>query len=348
MSHALYRLGRFAARRPWRVIGTWFVLSVLVVAASAAFGRDLEDSFKVPGLDSQKAVDLLNAAKSDRAGLTAQIVLTPRQRDATFFDSPEAKSALAKVQGAGVKLPNVLGTNDPAGTLAIGKDAAVQSQAISADGRVALIRLQYPVIEELSKRDLDNLKRFGTEQRKDSPLQIELSGDLFFSFEEPKQSTGEIIGLLAAVVILLLAFGSFIAMSLPIGMALFGLALGVSSMSLITYLIDIPSWAPQMASMVGLGVGIDYALFLVTRHREFLKRGMSIEESIGRAVATAGQASIFAGGTVVIAILGMAVAGVPFLSLRSRYFPHFSDSPAIGSTSPEGAGESRVPESPKH
>lgn len=122
------------------------------------------------------------------------------------------------------------------------------------------------------------------------------------------------IGVIAAIIILLLAFGSLIAMGLPIGMAMFGLALGVGSMSLITYLVDIPSFAPQMASMIGLGVGIDYALFLVTRHREFLARGMTVEESAGRATATAGQAVIFAGGTVVIAILGLAIAGLPFMT----------------------------------
>ena len=94
-----------------------------------------------------------------------------------------------------------------------------------------------------------------------------MGGDLFFAFEEAETGTGEMIGVLMAVIILLVAFGSFIAMGLPIGLTLFGLALGISSMSLITYLIDIPSWAPQMASMIGLGVGIDYALFLVTRHR---------------------------------------------------------------------------------
>ena len=103
-------------------------------------------------------------------------------------------------------------------------------------------------------------------------------------------------------------------MGLPIGTALFGLALGFSSLGLLNHLIDIPSWAPTMVSMVGIGVGIDYALFLVTRHREYLAQGMTIQESAGRAVATAGQAVIFAGGTVVIAILGLAVAGVPFVT----------------------------------
>ena len=116
------------------------------------------------------------------------------------------------------------------------------------------------------------------------------------------------------MVILLLGFGSVVAMGLPIGMAVFGIVLGVGSMSLITRLFEIPSWAPVIASMVGLGVGIDYALFIVTRHREYLATGLSVEESVGRALATAGRAVVVAGGTVVIAILGLAVSGVPFLT----------------------------------
>ena len=313
MSHALYRLGRFAARRPWVVIGTWLVVSVVVVAASGAFGRELEAEGSVPGLDSQEAVDLLSAAESDTAGLTAQVVMTPLDDGVTFFESADAQAALSEVQAGVATLPHVLGTSDPAGALAAGPEAAETSGSVSPDGRIALIRVQYPVIEELSVGDLENLKEFGVEAREGSPMQIEMGGDLFSSFEEA--STGsEMIGVIAAVIILLLAFGSLIAMGLPLGMALFGLALGISSMSLITYLVDIPSFAPQMASMIGLAVGIDYALFLVTRYREFLARGMTIEESVGRAVATAGQAVVFAGGTVVIAILGLAVAGVPFMT----------------------------------
>lgn len=314
MSHALYRLGRLAARRPWAVISTWIVIAVAVVGASAAFGAELEDSFNVPGLDSQDALDLLSAAQSDRAGLTAQVVVTPLDDTATFFDSSDAQDALAEVQRGAALLPNVLGTNDPSGALAEGPEAAVSSGSISEDGRIALIRVQYPVIEDLNFSDLDNLKEFGIEAGDGSPLQIELNGALFAAFEEPQTGVGEMIGIIAAVIILILAFGTLIAMGLPIGIALFGLALGISSMSLITYLVDVPSWAPQASSMIGLGVGIDYALFLVTRHREFLARGMTVEESVGRAVATAGQAVIFAGGTVVIAILGLGFAGVPFMT----------------------------------
>jgi RND superfamily putative drug exporter len=300
MSSSLYRLGRFAARRPWAVIGAWLVVSVLVVAASSAFGQKLEESFGAPGVDSQQATDLLSSAGSDQAGLTAQVVLTPLDDRVTFFNSPEARAALSQVRSVAAELPHVLGISDPA--------------TISPDGRVALIRLQYPVLEELDPSDLQNLKAFGVQAGQASPLRIELGGDLFFAFEEPEAEVGEAIGLAAAIVILLLAFGSVIAMGLPIGMALFGLALGISSMSLVTYLIDIPSWAPVLGSMVGLGVGIDYALILVTRYREYLARGLTVEESVGRAVASAGQAVVFAGGTVVIAILGLAVAGVPFMT----------------------------------
>jgi RND superfamily putative drug exporter len=314
MSHLLYLLGRFSARRPWVVIGTWLVVSVLVIAASGAFGRALEDSFQAPGLDSQRATELLTAARSDEAGLTAQLVVTPRDDHATFFESKDAQRALAQLQAGVTALPKVRRTSDPAGALAAGPEAAVTRRAVSGDGRVALIRIHYPVLEKLDAQDLESLKTFGVDAGEGSPLRLEMGGDLFFAFEEAETGTSELIGLIAAMIILLLAFGSLIAMGLPIGIALFGLALGISSMSLVTYLIDIPSWAPQLGSMVGLGVGIDYALFLVTRHREYLARGLPVEESVGRAVATAGQVVVFAGGTVVIAILGLAVAGVPFMT----------------------------------
>ena len=169
--------------------------------------------------------------------------------------------------------------------------AGARGGAISPDGRVALLRLQYPVLEELRRADLDALKALVTEARADTRLRIEMGGDLFFAFEEAETGVGELIGLVVAAVILLVAFGSIIAMGLPIGMALFGLALGISAMPLVAHLIDMPTWAPQLAAMIGLGVGIDYALLLVTRHREHLARGMTVEESAGRAVATAGQAA---------------------------------------------------------
>ena len=298
MSTHLYRLGRFAARRPWVVIGTWIALFVIVMAATAGFGKDLEDSMEVPGLDSQRAVDLLSLAESDSAGLTAQVVATPIG-DTASFSSIRERAALEELTAGLGSLPGVVATGEP---------------AISPDGRIALIRVQYPVLEASSVEDLDALKAFGETSRQGSPLQIEMGGELFFTFEEAPTGVGEMIGIVVAAIILLAAFGSVIAMGLPIGMALFGLALGITSMGLVTYLIDIPSWAPQMAMMIGLGVGIDYALFIMTRHREFLFEGRGVDDAAGRAIATAGQSVLFAGGTVVIAILGLAVAGLPFMT----------------------------------
>ncbi len=298
MSMLLYRLGQFAARRPKRVIGIWFLAAITVVGASSTFGRELDDSFTVPGVDSDEALQLLAAAQSDQAGITARVVVTPKNTGATFDAQAEA-AALDELRDMTAQLPNVV---------------TISEAAISPDGRVALIGVQYPLVEDLTVDDLINLETLLVEEAENPLLQVEAGGELFFTFDEPETGLGELIGIVAAVVILLLAFGSVIAMGLPIGMAIFGLAVGVTSLSLVTYLYEIPAWAPEIGAMVGLGVGIDYALFLVTRHREFMAQGMTVQESAGRAVATSGQAVIFAGGTVVIAILGLAVAGVPVLT----------------------------------
>ena len=289
-------------------------MSVVVVGASSAFGQDLEDYFGAPGVDSQKATDLLSSTGSDRVGLTAQVVVSPREEAMTFFNSDEAREGLTRVQAAAAELPRVLGTSDPAGALAAGREWAISSGTVSPDGRTAVVRLQYPVLEDLDPVDLENLKKFGVRAGDGSPLRIELGGDLFFAFEDPGAGVGEMLGLVLAVIILLVAFGSVVAMGLPIAMALFGLALGITSMSLISLVIDIPSWATVIGSMVGLGVGIDYALLIVSRHREFLALGLPVEEAVGRALSTAGQSVVFAGGTVVIAILGLVVAGVPVMT----------------------------------
>ena len=295
MPIALYRLGRFAARRPWTVLGTWFLVAAVVVVSSALGGKEFEDTFTVPGLDSDEALVLLEDAQSDEAGVNAQIVVAATD-GGLIIDRPEQ---VEDVRAELAALDDVIGVTDA---------------QFSPDGSVALLRVLYPPSAELSIATLEQLEELQAELDGVDELQVEASGELFFTFDEPETGTGEMIGIIAAMVILLVAFGSVIAMGLPIGTALFGLALGVSAMALVNHLIDIPSWAPQMAAMVGIGVGIDYSLFLVTRHREYLSQGMTVEESAGRAVATAGQAVIFAGGTVVIAILGLAVAGIPFMT----------------------------------
>jgi RND superfamily putative drug exporter len=294
IARALYRIGRHSASRPWTVLAAWLVVAAVTLGLSATVGRSLSDAFDAPGLDSTKATELLTKAGADEAGLTAQVVATPADRRATF-ESADARAALDRLRVTLAGLPNVLATSDP---------------AVSPNGRVAVVRLQYPVVEQLSRADLARLERTVEHARVGSPLRLEMGGDLFFAFEDAQTGYGEVLGLVAAVIVLLLAFGSVVAMGLPIVTALFSLAIGVGSLSLAAYLLDVPTWAPVIGSMVGLGVGIDYALFIVSRHRENLAAGHDVAESVGRALATAGRSVLFAGGTVVISILGLAVAGV--------------------------------------
>jgi RND superfamily putative drug exporter len=298
MSRLLYRWGRWSATRPWIAIGAWVLLSVLVVAGSAGFGKQLDDSMAAPGTDSQAAADLLAGADSGAGGLTAYVVATSSQDGETFVDSRQARVDLDRLESAVGDLPKVLGT----------------TEEVSPDGRVALVRVQYPEIGELAVSDLAALKAALAESRASSSLRLEAGGDLYFSFEQPPANVGEVLGLVVAAVILVVAFGSLLAAGLPLAVALFGLLVGASLIPLLGLLIDIPVWAPVMAAMVGLGVGIDYALFLLSRHREHLAAGLPVAESVGRSLATAGQAVVFAGGTVVVAILGLAFAGLPFVA----------------------------------
>ncbi len=315
MWQTLSRLGGSAARHPWRVITLWLLVAGLAVGAAAAAGGKTTDSLSVPGLDSEQAAVLLRSAGSDQAGMTAQVVVTPRDAAGTFFEPGPARTALARLQADVASLPRVLSTNDPAGVLAAGRDTAVRSGFVSPDGRVAVVRVQYPDQAELSVADLQALVAVGDRQPADSPLRVEMGGDLFFAFADEGGGAGELVGIVVAAAILLLAFGSLVAAALPLAMAAVGLAVGASTIALLARVTEVPSFAPVLGGMVGLGVGIDYALFVLARHREYLAHGVEVHEAAGRAGATAGQPVVFAGGTVVVSILGMAVAGVPFMTV---------------------------------
>ncbi|MFI1659152.1 MMPL family transporter [Streptomyces sp. NPDC020472] len=315
LSKALLRLGASAARRPWRVIAAWLIAATLAVLAAVAFGGRTADSMTAPGLDSQRAAELIERAGTGQEGMTAQVVVTPLDDAATFFDDDGARTALTRLRAEVQRLPHVLGTSDPAGALDAGGDTAVRGGLVSADGRIAVVRVQYPDQSRLSAEDLDALVDLGDRLRAELPLRIEMGGNLFYAFSDPDGGASELIGLLAAATILFLAFGSLVAAALPIGMAVFGLTVGVATMTVMAGVTDVPTFAPVLGSMVGLGVGIDYALFVLARHREYLARGLDPREAAGRAVATAGRPVVFAGGTVVVSILGLAVANVPFMTV---------------------------------
>ncbi|MFF0426628.1 MMPL family transporter [Streptomyces sp. NPDC004520] len=315
LSKALLRLGASAARHPWRVIAAWLIAATLAVLAAVAFGGRTADSMTAPGLDSQRAAELIERAGTGQEGMTAQVVVTPLDDGATFFDDDGARTALTRLRTEVERLPHVLGTSDPAGALDAGGDTAVRGGLVSADGRIAVVRVQYPDQSRLSAEDLDALVELGDRLRPELPLRIEMGGNLFYAFSDPDGGASELIGLLAAAAILFLAFGSLVAAALPIGMAVFGLTVGVATMTVLAGVTEVPTFAPVLGSMVGLGVGIDYALFVLARHREHLARGLDPQAAAGRAVATAGRPVVFAGGTVVVSILGLAVANVPFMTV---------------------------------
>ncbi|MEV4862429.1 MMPL family transporter [Streptomyces ossamyceticus] len=315
LSKALLRLGASAARHPWRVIAAWLIAATLAVLAAVALGGRTADSMTAPGLDSRRAAELIERAGTGQEGMTAQVVVTPLDAGATFFDDDGARTALTRLRAEVERLPHVLGASDPAGALDAGRDTAVRGGLVSADGRIAVVRVQYPDQSRLSAEDLDALVDLGDRLRAELPLRIEMGGSLFYAFSDPDGGASELIGLLAAAAILFLAFGSLVAAALPIGMAVFGLTVGVATMTVLAGVTEVPTFAPVLGSMVGLGVGIDYALFVLARHREYLARGLDPHEAAGRAVATAGRPVVFAGGTVVVSILGLAVANVPFMTV---------------------------------
>ena len=274
MSRALERLGRFAARRPWVVIGAW--------VSGLRRRRDLRGRLRPGPRGPVRGARARLPARHRAAGEGRRRRDGPRRgrrpHAARLVGEPlrlrRARADVAQVQDAVAALPHVLGTSDPAGALDEGRQAAVDSGVVSPDGGVALVRVQYPERQDLAPQPTWRTSRrpsttCATRRRCGSRPAATCTS----RSRQPPAGVGEALGLLVAIVILLLAFGSVVAMGLPIGTALLGLAVGAGSLSLVAYVVDIPGWAVVIGSMVGLGVGIDYALFILTRLPRAPRRG---------------------------------------------------------------------------
>jgi len=299
MALALHRLGRWCVTHRWRVLLTWLAALLALGVLAGRVGGEYSDDFTVPGVESQAAVDLLQERFPDAAGGSAQLLFHAPGGGVT--DPAEARAITAVVDEVRA-LPDVGSVSDPL-------------QQPSPDGTTVLALVQYDVeLTDLGPDDLEALLDTGAPLA-DRGIQMAVGGELPQYVEQPETQAAELIGLVAAVFILLIAFGSVLAMGLPLAIALFGLGLSTLLLTLAAAVIDVPSNTPILASMIGIGVGIDYALFVVTRHREHLQEAMTVTEAAARATATAGQAVIIAGGTVVIAILGLAISGIPVVTL---------------------------------
>jgi RND superfamily putative drug exporter len=252
----------------------------------------------VSGVDSQRAQNLLKSKFAAQAGSSAQVVL--RAHNGTFTAGAD-QAQLAATIAAIKALPHVVTVSDSLSTKA-------------PTATIALVNVSYDETSKDLGKSAYSALRAAAAPAVHSGLQVEYGGDLPTAAAGTSLPPTELIGIVAAMIILLLAFGSVIAMGLPLITALFGLGTGIAAITFLAAFVTIPSIATTIATMIGLGVGIDYSLFIITRHRQGLHKGLTVDDAAGRAIATAGLAVLIAGGTVVIAICGLAVAGISFLT----------------------------------
>jgi RND superfamily putative drug exporter len=302
MTSFLYRLGRGAARRRWLTVGTWIVAVVAIFSIGGALGGKLTDDFKLPDSESQRAYDLLADRFPSASGTSADVVF--HATSGTLADEQEiVSSTLAAIE----QLPHVVAVTDPLGT----------DGALSQDGSIGYAQVSYDEpAPDLGTGPYDRLESIVDDART-SDLQVEIGGEYASWGSQSEPGTSELVGLLAAMVILLIAFGSVVAMGLPIATAVTGLATGTGLIVILASFASVPEFSTILASMIGLGVGIDYALFIVTRYRQNLQAGMEPLHAIGLATATAGQAVVFAGTTVAIALLGLWISGIAFVGMMA-------------------------------
>jgi RND superfamily putative drug exporter len=285
------------------VIISWIVALIGVIMISGAVGSNFTEEFKLPSSDSQEAFDLLEERFPQQSGVTAEIVYkTP-----AGADSPAVRKKMEGVFAEAGKLPHVSEVASP-------YDSG-GAAAISKDGEIAYATVQYDVTTD--KLEKDDIKKLVAISRtaNGSGLQVAVGGAPVEEVrgEEEGGDISFLVGLLAAIVILLLTFGSAVAMGLPLLTALFALGVGISLVTLGTHIFDTAKFAPELAAMIGLGVGIDYALFILTRFRNGLDEGLESREAAIAAVDTAGRAVLFAGITVIISLMGMLLLDISFL-----------------------------------
>ncbi|GAA2765861.1 MMPL family transporter [Streptomyces paradoxus] len=301
MATFLYRLGRLAFRRRHFVALIWVALLALAGFGAASAPSAGNTSFTVPGTEAQKAFDLLEQRFPGMSadGGTARVVFKAPAGE-KMTDAAN-KNTVQKTVDALADGPEVASVADP-----------YQADAVSKDGTIAYASVKYKVpgmeLEDGTRQVLEET----AQDARDAGLTVEVGGDALLA--QPETGTGEIIGIAVAAVVLVITFGSLIAAGLPLLTAVIGVGIGVSAITALASTLELGSTTSTLATMIGLAVGIDYALFVVSRYRAELAAGREREEAAGRAVGTAGSAVVFAGLTVVIALVGLSVVNMPMLT----------------------------------
>ncbi|HWK81434.1 MAG TPA: MMPL family transporter [Thermomicrobiales bacterium] len=295
----LRRWAGFAAHHPWQVVGAWVVILAILATLATTMGGTFADKFSVPGTESQQALDTLKERFPALSGDTAQVVF---KSDTNITTDPAVQAKITEFVDKAKQLPEVVGVASPLDPT---------TPTISRDGTIAYATIQYPKPGvELQDGTVDALLDL-VKATNSQGLQVEVGGQVVFSV--PETGPSEIVGIVAAIVILLITFGSVVAMGLPIVTAGVGVGIAVLITTVLAAFLDFSTITTALISMMGLGVGIDYALFIISRFREERAGGRSLEEAIVTAIDTAGRAVLFAGTVVVIALLGLFSVGIPFI-----------------------------------
>jgi RND superfamily putative drug exporter len=304
MTGPLYAIGRFCSRHHWPVIATWLVLATALVLIGQAGGSKTSENLTLPGSGSTTATELLEDNLPQQAyGSNPLVMEAPRGAKLTDPRYGAGVAETAKNLEALGDVNSAISPLSPQGANFLSKNQQV--------GYIPVVLAIGPgeIDEEEAQRILD-----AAQPARAAGLHTAVGSYVGQQLSKPSTEVSEAIGLTAAVIILLFAFGTATAMMLPIVSALIGLACALSIIRLLEHVLQVPGVASTLATMIGLGVGIDYALFIVTRHKLQLAEGMELRESIARATATAGGAVVFAGFTVVIALCSLAFAGIPLVS----------------------------------
>jgi putative drug exporter of the RND superfamily len=307
VSSLLNRIAVFSARHRALVIGVWLVGLVGLGFAAHAAGTKYSSSVTVSGSDSAAATDVMSRSFSSELSDASPIVF--HTDEGTLTDGAHRGSVEASLKALS-QAPNVASVSNP---------LAEGSTTISADKRTAYATvLPSKALGDLSVEEAEAILDTATGPVHGSGVQVEAGGQLGDKITDPATESSELIGICAAMLILVLVFGTITAMALPIVVAIVGLMCGLSVVSLLGHVLAVSDVAPTLATMIGLGVGIDYSLFIVTRARSARHDGMSVPDAIGHAAATSGSAVAFAGGTVVVALLALAVSGLSMITVLGQ------------------------------
>jgi RND superfamily putative drug exporter len=304
MTKVLYGLARFAVRQRFLVLGVCLVATVALVAVSHQLGDNTNDNLSLPGTNSQKATDALQKSFPAQANGVSPIVLHAKSGKLTDSQYADAVNQAAADVAKAPDVASVVNQLTPQGAAQLSKDQTTGYLGVGlsvSPGSLSVDQAQ-EIIDAAAK------------PAQAAGLQVETGGQLGRKVSKPATESSELIGILAAAVILTFTFGTVAAMLVPILTAILGLLCTLAIIRMLSHAATVPTVAPTLATMIGLGVGIDYALFIVTRHFRGLDDGLELRESIARAAATSGGAVFFAGCTVTIALVSLAVAQIPLVT----------------------------------